>query len=56
MVDVPTGAAEVDVAENALDVVNGVMDWLVNSALVILLVMRVVGAAVEDGGIVAVII
>jgi hypothetical protein len=49
MVDVPTGAAEVDVAENALDVVNGVTDWLVNSALVILLVMRVVGAEVGDG-------
>ena len=56
MVDVPTGAAEADVGENALDVVDGVTDWLVNGALVILLVMRVVGAEVEDNGVVPVIV
>ena len=56
MVDVPTGAAEVDVGDSTLEVVDGVTDWLVNGALVILLVMRVFGAEVEDNGVVPVIV
>ena len=57
MVDVPIGAAEVEVEmiEHPPEVVEGVIEPLVSGVLVILLVMSVVRTGLDEGGVVEVV-